>query len=362
MELKYFIIRRALLLIPTLLGLVLLIFFVMRSLPDTYLVSQFINHKSHVPISVQIAQAKQILGLNYPIYIQYFFYLKMLFTGSGGWGFMSTPLFTGKVMTGIGLYFPATIQLAIFATILTVLIAIPLGTYIGARPNSVADHVGRVFSLVFYAMPIFVLAVLLQIFLGKGVIAGNPLAVFPINGKFNPTALSFPVPSWFNVNTGLTSPTHLILFDALIHGDFGLALSALEYLALPVITLTLGLLAGILRFIRAGMMDAANQEYVKTARSKGVPDKMVIKRHIRKNALIPTVTILGLLFAFLLAGVVVVEEVFSYDGMGMLGLNAVLYLSLYGVLGVTFVFGVVLMITNLIVDIAYALIDPRIRY
>ncbi len=360
MELRYFIIRRLLLLIPTLLGLVLLVFFLMRAFPDSYLVSRFINTKSSVPVSVQIANAKAALGLNYPVFVQYFFYLETLFTGN--WGTMSTPIYTGSVLKGIELYFPSTIQIAIFATVLSVIIAIPLGTYIGSKPNSAADQVGRVFSLGFYAMPVFMLALLLQIIFGSGILPGNPLGVFPVAGKFSPTAIPAVPPSWFNPSTGLTSPTHLPLIDALIHGDWELAYSSLIYLALPVITVTLSLLAGILRFIRAGMVDASNQEYVKTARSKGVPEGMIIKRHVRKNALIPTVTILGLLFASLLGGVIVVEEVFNYIGMGVLTINAVQSISIYGVLGTTFVFGVTLMAANLIVDIAYAFIDPRIRY
>lgn len=360
MELRYFIIRRLLLLIPTLLGLVLLVFFLMRMFPDNYLVAKYINPKSAVPVSIQMEQAKAALGLNYPIFIQYFFYIKALFTGA--WGSMSTPVFTGSVITAIELYFPATLQLAIFATILSILIAIPLGTYIGARPNSVADQTGRVFSLGFYAVPIFLLAIVLQIIFGKNVIPGNPFGQLPIAGKFALSAIPAVPPPWFDASTGLTSPTHLPLFDALLHGDWALAGSSFEYMILPIVTLTLALLAGILRFIRAGMVDASNQEYVKTARSKGVPENLVIKRHIRKNALIPTVTVLGLLFASLLGGVVVVEEIFNYFGIGYLALQAVTNLAIYGVLGTTFVFGLTLMMANLIVDIAYAFIDPRIRY
>ncbi len=360
MELRYFIIRRLLLLIPTLLGLILLVFILLRAFPDSYLISKYLNPKSAVPISVQTEHAKELLGLNYPVFIQYFFYIKALFIGQ--WGTMVTPVYTGPVLTAIELFYPATIQLALFATILSILIAIPLGTYIGARPNSLADQVGRVFSLTFYAIPIFVLANVLQIIFGLNVISGNPLGLFPIGGKFALSAVPPVPPPWFDPSTSLTSPTHLPLFDAVLHGDWPLAWSSFVYLVLPTVTLTLSLLAGILRFIRAGMVDASNQEYVKTARSKGVPENQVIKRHIRKNALIPTVTVLGLLFASLLGGVVVIEEIFAYYGIGYLALNALLFVSVYGVLGTTFVFGITLMIANLVVDIAYAFIDPRIRY
>ena len=131
---------------------------------------------------------------------------------------------------------------------------------------------------------------------------------------------------------------------------------------LPVVTITYGILAGILRFIRAGMVDAAGQEFIKTARAKGVPERLVIKKHIRKNALLPTVTVLGLLISGLLGGVVTVEIVFNYLGIGYLAVNFALQTQVWGILALTFVFGLILMITNLVVDVVYAFLDPRIRY
>ncbi|BAB60497.1 ABC transport system permease protein P1P2A1A2 [Thermoplasma volcanium GSS1] len=363
MELRFFIIRRLLLLIPTLIGLTLLTFILVRALPTSLLLSQYVNPHSTLPRSVQIAHAKAILGLDYPVPIQYFFYLAALIHGN--WGFMVSNFYTGPVLTGIEEFFPNTLQLTIFAVILSVLISIPLGTYIGSKPNSLADHAGRIFSLAVYAMPAFVLALLFQIVFGRGAITGNPLGVFPISGTFNYALVPFPVPSWLTTpgTSALVShPTHLIIFDALIHHNYAIAYSGLLHIVLPVLTLTLGILAGIVRFLRAGMMDNMRQEYVKTARAKGVPEKVIIRRHIRKNALIPTVTVLGLLFASLLGGVVLIEDVFDYPGMGLLGINAITSYSIYGVMGVTLVFGLVLVFANLIVDVVYAFLDPRIRY
>ena len=364
MELRYYIIRRLLLLIPTILGLTVLTFLLMRAFPNYQLVQGYINPHSSIPVSVQMLNAEKALGLNYPPPVQYIYYLKDLFLGN--WGQMSTTFYSGPVLRGIEYFFPNTVQLAIFSIILSIIIAIPLGTYIGARPNTAADQAGRVFSLAFYAMPTFWLALILQIILGQDVIYGNPFGIFPIQGSFQPTSINpLHPPSWLintQLGTVLSSPTHLILFDALIHGDFAVASSAFMSLVLPVVTLTLTLLAGILRFVRAGMVDAASQEYVKTARSKGVPERLVIKRHIRKNALIPTVTVLGLLFASLLGGVVTIEYVFGYPGIGLFGLNAVLQNQIFGVMGTTLIFGLILVMANLIVDVVYALIDPRIRY
>jgi ABC-type dipeptide/oligopeptide/nickel transport system permease component len=372
MELKYYIMRRILVLIPTVMGLTLLVFLLFNLVPEYMITAGLVSpHFQGAQRLQAIKIAEVVYGLTYangqpiPIYLRYFLYLKDLLIGN--WGFMTSNMFTGNVLTGIELYFPNTLQLTIFATIVTFIVSIPLGTYIGARPNSGADQVGRIFSLTGYAMPAFFLADALVIAFGK---------YLPIVGSISP--LAHP-PPWA-LSTGgsylISTPTHMFVFDGLIHFfatgnmyDLQIAENALIHLILPVLTLTYGLLAGVLRYIRAGMVDSMNQEYVKTARSKGVLEKDVIKKHIRKNALIPTITVMGLLFASLLGGVVVVETVFLYPGIGLFAVNAALggtagqlQPQIYGVLGVTLVFGIILMLANLVVDVIYALIDPRIRY
>lgn len=358
MELRYFVIRRLLLLIPTLLGLTVITFILLRALPIGTVLSQYINpHAGNIPL--QIERAKILLGLNYPAPLQYFFYINNLLHGN--LGYMQSTFYNGSVLRGIELFLPNTLQITIFAVVLSVIIAIPVGTYIGARPNSFADQFGRVFSLTGYAMPAFWLALVLQIVFGKGIL-NWPGAIFPFYGQIG--LLANP-PAWLVSTAGgqlSSSPTHMIFFDALFHGDLAIAGDAFMHLVLPVLTLTYIILAGILRFMRAGMIDSTYQEYVKTARAKGVPEPVVIKKHIRKNALIPTVTVLGLLFASLLGGVVLIELVFLYPGMGLFGIEAVLSYSIYGVMGTTLFFGLFLVFANLVVDVVYAMMDPRIRY
>lgn len=350
MELKYFVLRRVLLLIPTVIGITVFVFILMRSFPDQLLVSGYINPHSTLPRATQIKIAEEQLGLNLPPPVQYFYYIANLFKGD--WGFVTKPV-PMAVLAGIELFLPNTVQLAIFAAILSIIISIPLGTFIGSRPNSVADQVGRAFSLVGYAMPQFVLGIfLIIVFLG----------VLPSYGIVN---VPIPPPGWLiNQQTGyiVSSPTHLVFFDALIHGNLTIAWSAFLHLILPVVTLTYAILAGLLRFIRAGMVDATNQEYVKTARSKGVPEGLIIKRHIRRNAMIPTITVMGLLIAALLSGVVIIEILFQYHGIGWFTVQATLNNQIYGVMDTTLVFGLILVSANLIVDIVYAFMDPRIRY
>jgi len=355
MELRFYIIRRLLVIIPTFLGLTLIMFLLEAAVPKQFLITPYYNPHSHLSRAAQTLVIEKMLGLNLPFEEWYFIYLWRLFHGN--LGVFNLAGYPGSVSAAIGLAFPNTIQLALFATALAFVIAIPLGTYIGARPNSVADQSGRIFSLSGYAMPAFWLGLLLQIGLGKGIIPNNPLAIFPFHGAY--PSMSSP-PSWFQ--NGYSYPTHIFIIDALIHGDPGLAWGAFMHLVLPVLTLTYGILAGILRFVRAGMVDSSNQEFVKTARAKGVPEGTVIRKHIRKNALIPTVTVMGLLFAGLLGGVVLIETVFQYPGIGLLAVDSALQFQIYGVIGTTLVFGIILMVTNLVVDVVYALIDPRIRY
>ncbi len=363
MELRYFIIRRLLLLIPTILGLTIFVFILMWAYGPANLVGPYLSQKGNR--AAQIAYWENYLGI-YPTdpVLTYFHYLGNLL--SGNWGIVGGTFFLpfSNVLTDIEIFFPNTIQLAIGASILSILIAIPLGTYVGSRPNSAVDSAARIFSLSGYAMPAFWLAYLLILLLGTGV---SPIGFLGWTGnglKLNPGA-----PSWQGITingtpTALTSPTHILILDALLHGDLHLFLRGINFIILPVLTLTYGILAGILRFVRAGMVDTSNQEFIKTARAKGVPENVIIKKHIRKNALLPTVTVMGLLISGLLGGVVVVEEVFTYYGIGYLLVQAATPSSLqvWLIMGSTIIFGIILVLTNLIVDIIYAYMDPRIRY
>ncbi|MCL5804081.1 MAG: ABC transporter permease [Candidatus Thermoplasmatota archaeon] len=363
MELRYYVIRRLLILVPTLIGITIFVFALLSAIPKTVLEAPYVNPNSPIPISVQDKHIATMLGLNYPLFVRYFVYLKNLILGN--WGYMNSPFFTGPVLVGIEEFFPNTLQLTIFTIIVSGLVSIPVGTYIGSKPNKLGDQAGRIFSLSGFAMPIFWLALMLQILFGIGILRGNPLGRFPYEGVVSSSVLPYPLPPWLKPvgSTALvSSPTHMIFFDALINGDLPLAENALMHLILPVLTLTYAIMAGLIRFVRSGMVDNGNQEYVKTARSLGISRKIIVKKYVRRNALIPAVTIFGLLFAGLLGGVVVVEDIFTYPGMGLLAINSVLNYQIYGVMGTTLMFAIFLVLANLVVDIVYAYLDPRIRY
>lgn len=358
----HYIIRRVLIIIPTLIGLTLLTFILMRAIPNRILESGYVNPNSNVPVYLQLQYASKLLGLNEPLPVQYFDFLVNLLRGNIG--FMNTPFYSGPVLRGIEYFLPNTLQLALISVFLALLIALPLGTYMGINPGSVSDHVGRIFSVTGFAIPAFWLGIMLQIAFGHGVLS-LPTSVFPISGTVSTSILPTVLPPWLeDYSTGqlLSSPTHVLMIDALLHGQPVIALNAFEHIVLPVATLTYGILAGILRFVRAGVVDSSRQEFVKSARAKGVPERVIVKKHIRRNALIPTVTVTALLIADLLGGVVLVETVFQYPGIGLLSVDSALYFQIYGVIGTTLVFGIIMVVANLLADIVYALMDPRIRY
>lgn len=362
MELKYFILRRTLLLVPTLVGVTVLAFVFLRAFPDMILLKSFINPISSssggVPTDVLLARAKIELGFNYPVPVQYFYFILNLLEGN--WGYTTAPI-TGPVFSVVGLMWPNTAQLIIFTLLFSAIIGIPLGTYIGARPNSAADHTGRIFALVGYAMPQFFFGLLLLVIFGKGII-NWPGSVFPIYGM---VSIPIPPPAWlYNQNIGyiISSPTHMIFFDSLINHDPTVAMSALKHLILPVATLTYAILAMIVRTMRAGMIDVSTQEYIRTARAKGVPQRIIIRKHTRRNALIPTITIMGILMSYLVTGLIVVESLFAYQGLGWLIAQSVLNGEIYSIVYSSLLFGTVIVISTLVADAIYAYIDPRIRY
>lgn len=347
---------------PIFIGITVFAFLLLRSFPNYILASQFINSQAalagNVPSQVLINQASQQLGLSYPEPIQYFLFLQNFLSGS--WGFITEPVI-GPTTEILSIYLPNSIQLLIFTFIITILIGVPLGTFVGSRPHSFSDHAVRLFSIIGFAMPQFFLGLVLLLSFGAGV-SKWPGAIFPIFGS-----ITFPgtPPAWaYNPNLGavISTPTHMIFFDALIHLDPYVAYNAFMHLVLPVITLSYALLATIVIYLRAGMMDAAGQEYVRAAIAKGVKRKQLVRRHIRKNALIPTMTNIGFFITYILSALIVVETLFGYNGIGWFITQATLHAQVYGLVYSGIIFGVMLMLINFVIDILYVVYDPRIRY
>jgi peptide/nickel transport system permease protein len=349
-NLRNYIIRRVLLIIPTIIGVTLVIFALTRAGGVNSVISGYIN--PHLPYGPQKAAIIRTLGLNRPLIIQYFYFLSGIIHGN--WGYTNTPIYVGSVTNAIIFFFPNTIELAIVAFSLTMLIALPLGTAAARRKDSWVDQISRVLAFIGYSLPSFWVAALVMMYLGTS----KGLNLLPISGTISVSLLHSV--RWISSN-GVSSPTHFLLVDALIHANIVIFINALEHIILPAITLTFISLAGIMRYMRNSMVEVLNTDYVKFARAKGLRESVVYARYARKNALLPVVTIMGLNFAGLLGGVVVIEEIFNYPGIGYWTYEALVSSDSGGIMGATLLFAITLVTANLIIDIIYAFIDPRIR-
>lgn len=353
MKFSTYIIRRVLMLVPTLLGLSIIVFLLSRAGGTNMIISAYIN--PHMPYEIQRQKLVQEFHLNYPLYVQYFYYLEGLFTGN--WGYTKTPVFSGPVTQGIAIFLPDTLQLSVVAFIIALVVAIPAGQASAVRKDSWADQITRFVAFVGISLPVFWLAQLLSLAFATNTISSS-LNLLPLSGTVN-TSLLHGV-NWIS-SQGISSPTHIMMLDSLIHGNLPIFLSAMEHVILPAATLAFTTIAPIIRYMRSSMVEVLNQDYVRTARAKGIAESTVIRVHARRNALIPVVTIIGLIFAWLLSGIVVIETIFNYPGMGYWTVQALLNYDTGGIMGVTIIFGLILVSTNFVVDLIYAYIDPRIR-
>jgi peptide/nickel transport system permease protein len=329
-----FVVRRLLLLVPILIGLSILVFLWIRALPAGP--AQSLLGERATPET--IAQIEEQYGLDRPIHVQYWRYLKTVAQGDLG-----TTIRTRRPVTDeLQERFPATIELALAALLFATLLGIPLGFVAAKRYGTWIDHSSLVASLIGISIPIFFLAILLKY-------------VFAVQLGWLPTV------GRISVLIDLEHPTNFYTIDALIAGDLYAFWDVIKHLILPAIALGSIPLAVTARITRAAVLDVQNEDYVRTARAKGLPPRVVDVRHIFRNALLPITTIIGLQTGLLLSGAVLTETVFAFPGMGTWLVEAIRQRDFPvlqgGILFVSFVF----VIVNLIVDISYALINPRIR-
>jgi peptide/nickel transport system permease protein len=329
-----FVVRRLLLLVPILLGLSLLVFLWIRALPAGP--AQSLLGERATPETIR--QIEEQYGLNEPIHVQYWSYLKTV-----GRGDLGTTIRTRRPVTDeLKERFPATIELTIAALLFATLLGIPLGFVAAKRYGTWVDHSSLVVSLIGISIPIFFLAILLKyVFAVK-------LGLLPTVGRIS-------------VLIDIEHPTNFYLLDALIAGDLGAFWDVSKHLMLPAIALGSIPLAITARITRAAVLDVQNEDYIRTARAKGLSPRIVDERHIFRNALLPIMTIIGLQTGLLLSGAVLTETVFAFPGMGTWLVEAIRQRDFPilqgGILFVSFVF----VLINLIVDISYALVNPKIR-
>jgi peptide/nickel transport system permease protein len=282
--------------------------------------------------------------LNDPLYVQYGYYLRDLVTLN--WG--TSPITTRPVADDIRIYLPNTIELTVVAMVLAIVIAVPQGIVSAVNRNGIGDHLARLFALFGVAAPGFWVAMILQF-----------IFYYHLGWVEDPGGrLSNAVEAIHPVET----ITGFLLIDTTVTGNWVALGNALEHLALPSITLALPLIALISRMVRSSMLDVLQQDYVRTARAKGLTERTVISRHAFRNAVIPTITVIALSTGWLLTGAVVTEVVFYWPGIGQYAVGAVMSFDFPAIMAFTAISAVIFVLVNLFADLAYAYLDPRVRY
>lgn len=331
--LKY-IIKRILMLIPVLLGVSIIVFLIMRVFSPDPAPIVLGQHATQPAIDAW----RQANGLNDPIILQYFDFLKGALTGNLGSSYYTkTP-----VMEEILTRFPATIELAVVAIIIASIFGILIGVISAVKKNSIIDNAGMLIALMGVSMPIFWLGILM-IILFSGV-----LHWLPSGGRINP----------------LLNPAHLTglyLIDSLITGDIRSFVDSFKHLILPASALAMYSMAIITRMTRSSMLDTLQQDYIRTARAKGISEGKVVYKHALRNGLIPIITVIGLQLGSLLGGAVLTETVFSWPGIGAYTVASILKSDFPVVQGVVLLVAAIFVLMNLVVDVIYAFLDPRIK-
>jgi len=283
-----------------------------------------------------IAQSK---GLTQPLYVQFLNYLKDVFTGNLGLDINGTP-----VATEIAEYMPLTLTLVLIGQALGVIIGLYTGAISAANRKTKTDYSIKGVYLISWAAPPFLVAVLLQIFLAYW------LHLLPASGTYNLTLYTPPA-----------SRTGIYLFDSIIAGDWPFLVDYLHHLVLPVLTIATINFGVFTRLTRASMVEALDKDYVKLAYTKGLKKREVVYGTAFRNALIPVITLIAIYFGLSVGGAVIVEDVFDYHGLGWFTVNAVSNLNYPAILGITILFGVGVIVANLVADLLYGVADPRVR-
>lgn len=329
-----FVVRRLLQLVPILLGLSLLVFVWVRALPggpETALLGERAT-------PARVAEVKRAYGLDRPVHEQYLSYMSRVVRLDFGQS-ISTQR---SVAEEIRRRFPATIELSLAAMLFAVGLGIPLGFLAARRANTLVDQVSMGGSLLGISIPVFFLAFVLKyVFAVK-------LGWLPSVGRLD-------------VLREVRHPTGFYVLDALVTLDGGAFLDALKHLVLPGIALGTIPLAIVTRITRAAVLEVVNEDYVRTARAKGLTGRVVNRRHVLKNAMLPITTVIGLQTGLLLSGAVLTEIVFAWGGMGSFLYQAVFDRDFPVLQGGILFLAVVFVIVNLLVDVGYGLLDPRIR-
>jgi peptide/nickel transport system permease protein len=332
---KWYITKRLLMLIPVLLGVSVLSFLLIHLAPGDPARTMAGEHASSQTINAIIEK----YGLDKPITTQYWIWLKRVLRGDMGRSIVSNEYVTKEILDR----FPNTVELSLFSLMIAIIVGSFAGIISASKQYSALDYTTMGVALFGVSMPVFWLGIMLMM------VFGVFLRWLPIGGRIN---ILIP----FQRITGL------YLLDSLIKGNFAAFVSALRHLILPSIALATIPMATIARVTRSSMLEVLRQDYIRTERAKGLPERTVIYKHAVKNAMLPVITVIGLNFGLLLAGAILTETVFSWPGMGRYVVKAVGMRDYPAVQGCVLFFALMFVVVNLITDILYIFIDPRIKY
>lgn len=329
---KGYLVKRLLQMIPTLIGITIITFIIIQLAPGNPALLKLQmtgeGQMGNKAITEQIVQqTKELYGLDKPLYVQYLLWVKRVFTFDFGRSYKDHRNVWDKIAERL----PITIQLNVISIFLVYLIAIPCGVFSATHPGTFTDRVLTLFFFFLYSLPNFWVAVLLMMFLG----GGDFWDVFPVYGISSIGAEHWSTLAWLG--------------------------NRLWHLVLPVVCLTYGGLAYLSRLARANMLEVIREDYVKTARAKGLSERVVIYKHAFRNALLPIVTLLAFLLPSMFGGSVIIESIFSIPGMGQLGFEAVLSRDYPVIMAITTISAFLTLIGLLLSDILYAALDPRIK-
>ena len=329
-----FLIRRLIALIPVMLIVLVIVFSLVRIIPGdpaTTLLGPGATQQ-------QIDALRTQLNLNEPVVLQFYHYVMGLLTGDFGYSLKTGQPVAVEILNRL----PATIELSVLATILAIVVGIPIGVLSATRPNSFFDHVTRVISLLGVSMPAFLLALVLQL------VFANYLGWLPVSGRLSPYLQ-------------IQSVTGFVILDGLLTGNLSGAVDALQHLLLPTAVLAAFLAATLGRFVRDTMLDVMGEDFIRTAKAKGLRRRDVVLTHGLRNSLLPAVTVIGLKFAEMLGGAILTETIFAWPGIGRYMFEAIKNRDYPVIQGTTLVFALLFVLTSILVDVLYSILDPRVR-